>query len=97
VDPQDLAPRAVERAGGEVVCFGAPVDPGTLLLVGRLGGASILGLPGCARSPQPSVVDLVLPRVLCGESLTREDIAALGHGGLCEDVADRPMPRGPID
>ena len=27
VDRHDIAPRALERAGGEVVCFGAPVDP----------------------------------------------------------------------
>jgi molybdenum cofactor cytidylyltransferase len=97
VDRQDLAPRAIERAGGEVVCFGAPVDPGTLLLVGQLGLASVLGLPGCARSPRPNVVDLVLPRVLSGERLSLRDIAALGHGGLCEDVPERPLPRGPLD
>ena len=30
VDRHDIAPRALERAGGEVVCFGAPVDPGNL-------------------------------------------------------------------
>ena len=93
VDRHDLIPRAIERAGGEIGCFGAPVDPGNLLLIGRLGAASILGLPGCARSPQRNVVDLVLPRMVAGERLGREDIAALGHGGLCEDVAERPMPR----
>jgi molybdenum cofactor cytidylyltransferase len=93
VDRHDLIPRAIERAGGEVGCFGAPVDPGNLLLIGRLGAASILGLPGCARSPQRNVVDFVLPRMLAGERLGPEDVAALGHGGLCEDVAERPMPR----
>ena len=97
MDRHDLVPRAVARAAGEVVCFGAPVDPGNLLLVAQIGATAVLGLPGCARSPQRNVVDLVLPRVLAGERLDRRKIAALGHGGLCEDVAERPMPRGPLD
>jgi molybdenum cofactor cytidylyltransferase len=97
MDRHDLVPRAVRRAGGEVACFGAPVDPGNLLLVARIGTTAVLGLPGCAKSPQRNVVDLVLPRVLAGERLDRRAIAALGHGGLCEDAADRPMPRNPGD
>lgn len=32
MDRHDVAPRAVEAAGGEVECYGAPVDPGNLLL-----------------------------------------------------------------
>jgi molybdenum cofactor cytidylyltransferase len=96
VDRHDIAPRAIERAGGEVAGFGAPVDPGNLLLVGYLGATAILGAPGCARSSKPNVVDLVLPRLLAGERLTRTDIASLGHGGLLEDVAERPMPRSDL-
>ena len=30
-----------------------------------------------------TVFDLILPRVLCGEKITRQDMARLGHGGLC--------------
>jgi hypothetical protein len=30
-----------------------------------------------------TVLDLVLPRVLTGEKITRREIAMLGHGGLC--------------
>jgi molybdenum cofactor cytidylyltransferase len=65
-------------------------------LVGYLGPTAILGAPGCARSSKPNVVDLVLPRLLAGERLSRADIAALGHGGLLEDVAERPMPRSDL-
>jgi molybdenum cofactor cytidylyltransferase len=96
VDRHDIAPRAIARAGGEVAGFGAPVDPGNLLLVGYLGPTAILGAPGCARSSKPNVVDLVLPRLLAGERLSRDDIAALGHGGLLEDVPERPMPRSDL-
>ncbi|MGH9368669.1 MAG: hypothetical protein ACRD3M_13455, partial [Thermoanaerobaculia bacterium] len=51
------------------------------------------GAPGCARSRKVNVVDWVLPRLLAGERLTRRDLAAMGAGGLLEDVPERPMPR----
>lgn len=93
MDLHDIAPRSVERAGGEVACFGAPVDPGNLLMVAYLNDVPILGAPGCARSRKANIIDWVLPRLLVGERLDRADIAGLGHGGLLEDVPERPMPR----
>jgi carbon monoxide dehydrogenase subunit G/molybdopterin biosynthesis enzyme len=96
VDAEDIAPRAIRRAGGTVTAFGAPVDPGNLLLVAYVGSLPVLGAPGCARSPRPNVMDLVLPRLLAGERLDQAALAALGHGGLLEDVPERPMPRSPL-
>jgi molybdenum cofactor cytidylyltransferase len=93
VDRHDIAPRALERAGGEVVCFGAPVDPGNLLLLGRMGSLPVMGAPGCSRSPRENVVDALLPRLLAGDQLTRADVVGLGHGGLLEDVPERGAPR----
>ncbi len=93
MDRRDVAPRATRRAGGEVECFGAPVDPGNLLLLAYRGGVPIVGAPGCARSPKRNIVDLVLPRLLAGDRLTRADVAEFGHGGLLEDVPERPLPR----
>ena len=93
MDRLDIAPRAIERAGGSIECFGAPVDPGNLLLLAECDGVPVLGAPGCARSPKANIVDLVLPRLLAGDRLTRRDIAAWGHGGLLEDVPERPLPR----
>jgi molybdopterin biosynthesis enzyme len=82
MDQQDAVPRAIERMGGEVTSFGAPVDPGNLLLVAYLGSVPVLGAPGCARSLKPNVIDWVLPRLLVGDRLTRLDITRLGNGGL---------------
>jgi molybdenum cofactor cytidylyltransferase len=96
MDRHDIAPRAVELAGGEVVCFGAPVDPGNLLMLGYVGSVPVIGAPGCARSPKRNIVDLILPRLLVGERLDRRHIVAMGHGGLLEDVPERPMPRSRI-
>lgn len=93
MDRYDIAPRAVERAGGDIACFGAPVDPGNLLMLAYHGKIPILGAPGCARSPKENIVDLALPRLLAGDRLTAADIIAFGHGGLLEDVPERPAPR----
>jgi molybdenum cofactor cytidylyltransferase len=93
MDRHDIVPRAVERAGGRVEALGAPVDPGNLLMIAYLGDVPVLGAPGCARSRKVNIVDWVLPRLLVGDRLTRRDILALGHGGLLEDVPERPMSR----
>jgi len=34
IDRRDVAPMAIEMAGGVVKHFGVPVDPGNLLLIG---------------------------------------------------------------
>ena len=95
-DPHDIAPRAIRRAGGHVTCFGAPVDPGNLLLLAYLGQTPILGAPGCVRSRKTNIVDWVLPRLLVGDQLTHADIFALGHGGMLEDTQLRGKPRSRI-
>ncbi len=43
----------------------------------------ILGIPACGIYSRTTVFDLLLPRVLAGDRITREEIAELGHGGLC--------------
>jgi hypothetical protein len=93
MDPQDIVPRAVERAGGHVESVGAPVDPGNLLMLAYIGDVPVVGAPGCARSKKTNIVDWVLPRLLVGDKLTRRDIVELGHGGLLQDVRERGMPR----
>ena len=97
MDRHDITPRAVERAGGRVVSVGAPVDPGNLLMLAYIDDVPVLGAPGCARSRKVNVVDWVLPRLLAGDRLSREDISAFGAGGLLEDVPERPLPRSRID
>lgn len=95
-DRYDIGPRAIERAGGVIECFGAPVDPGNLLVLAYKKGLPIVGAPGCARSPKKNIIDWVLPRLLVGDKLTQQEIAQWGHGGLLEDVLERPLPRARI-
>lgn len=92
-DAADVCPGGLIAAGGELTRFGMPVDPGNLLFLGRLGTAQVIGLPGCARSPALNGADWVLERIACGLSVTSDDVAAMGVGGLLKEIPIRPQPR----
>jgi molybdenum cofactor cytidylyltransferase len=92
-DRRDVIPDAVERAGGVVEHFGMPVDPGNLLLIGRLGNARVVGLPGCARSPKLNGFDFVLWRLAAGLPVGSAEIAEMGVGGLLMEIPTRGQPR----
>ncbi len=95
-DTHDVGPAAVRHAGGAVIQFGMPVDPGNLLFLGRYGARPVIGLPGCARSPALNGADWVLERVICGVAPTPADFAAMGVGGLLKEIPSRPKPRAEI-
>jgi hypothetical protein len=78
----DTTLRALRQAGAETTLSGAPVDPGTLLALAYWPDTSVLCAPGCAKGLKRNVVDLVLPRLLLGDRLLRQDVAALGLGGF---------------
>jgi molybdopterin biosynthesis enzyme len=82
MDRDDVTPQGIQLAGGRIEHYGAPVEPGNLLLLAYLGDLPVLGAPGCVRSRDTNIVDLLLPRLLAGEQLASRDIIALGHGGL---------------
>ena len=93
VDRRDVGPQGIVEAGGEIVHFGMPVDPGNLICVCRIGTAPALVLPGCARSPKPNGIDLVLQRLFAGLPLGPSEIMRMGVGGLLKDTDVRPLPR----
>jgi molybdenum cofactor cytidylyltransferase len=93
VDRRDVIPAAVEAAGGVIDHFGMPVDPGNMLLLGRLGETPVLGLPGCARSPKENGFDWVLQRLVAGLPMGRREIMQMGAGGLLAEIPSRPLPR----
>lgn len=92
-DRRDVAPAAIAAAGGAVERLGMPVDPGNLLVLGRLGDRPVLGLPGCVRSPKLNGADWVLERLAAGLLVGAADIAAMGVGGLLKEIPSRPQPR----
>ena len=52
VDRGDVIPAALLQVGGEIVRLGMPVDPGNLILLGRIGTIDVIGAPSCAASPK---------------------------------------------
>jgi molybdenum cofactor cytidylyltransferase len=92
-DRRDVIPAAITASGGEIIHFGMPVDPGNLLLLGKLGNRPVLGLPGCARSPKVNGFDWVLRRLVAELPVGRADIMAMGAGGLLKEIPTRPQPR----
>lgn len=84
VDPDDNTPGAIKRSGAKIVTYGAPVLPGAMFLLGYFADKMpIMGLPGCVMYAKATIFDLVLPRILAGELLTKQDFVHLGNGGLC--------------
>jgi len=92
-DRRDEIPAGIVAAGGEILHFGMPVDPGNLLLLGRLDTVPVIGLPGCARSPKLNGFDWVLQRLLAGLEVSAQDIRLMGSGGLLMEIPTRPQPR----
>jgi molybdenum cofactor cytidylyltransferase len=93
VDRHDVVPSGIASAGGKVLHFGMPVDPGNLLLTADLDGKPVLGLPGCAKSPKYNGFDMVLERLAAGLAVGRAEIVRMGAGGLLAEIASRPQPR----
>ncbi len=103
-DRQDIAPAAIAAAGGAIEHFGMPVEPGNMLVLGRVGDVPVVILPGCGRSRRSNGLDRVLQRLLAGLAPTREDIMRMGVGGLIRspleaqddgDARDEPAARPP--
>ena len=93
VDPDDVSRAAITEVGAEDVVYGTPVLPGAMFLYGRFGEVPVLGLPACVLYYQATIFDLILPRVLAGEKITRQDLAAMAHGGLCLNCEECRFPR----
>ncbi len=83
VDPDDVTPKAISLTGAEVIRYGAPVLPGAMFMLAYFKDVPIMGVPACGMFFKTTIVDIILPRLLVGERLTKRDITLLGHGGLC--------------
>jgi len=93
VDPNDETRQGIIQAGATEFIYGASVLPGAMFMMAYIGTVPLMGIPACGIYHEVTLLDLLLPRVLAGERITRKDIAALGHGGLCLDC---PQCRYPI-
>jgi molybdenum cofactor cytidylyltransferase len=78
----DVVGRAMLRAGCRIERCLAPVEPGSLFLLGYKDDIPIVLAVGCYRSAKPNLLDLLLPPMLARHRVSSWDVARLGHGGL---------------
>lgn len=87
VDPDDQTPGAIKDTGAEIITYGAPVLPGAMLLISYYNyngkKVPVIGLPGCVMYSKRTIFDLILPRIMADDNITKKDIDKLGQGGLC--------------
>jgi formylmethanofuran dehydrogenase subunit E len=96
VDPDDVTRHGLLDAGARDLLYGAPLLPGTMTLVGRIGEARLLGIPACALFFKNTSLDLLLPRLLANVDITRDDLARMGEGGMCMGCANCTFPKCPF-
>lgn len=84
----DVVPSAITAAGGEILHFGMPVEPGNMLLLARFGAVPVIVMPGCARSRRLNGLDWVLHRLLAGMAVSGRDLMGMGVGGLIRSQAE---------
>jgi hypothetical protein len=96
VDPDDVTLEGVSKSGADLISYGAPVMPGARFLYASLEGVPILGASAAVSHNPATIFDLILPRVLCGEKIVREDITELGYGGLCLNCSKCTFPVCPF-
>ena len=92
IDPLDPAYAELIHVGGELLQLGAPMHPGSMLWLGRLEQAAVVGVASCAGFGRNSSLDLLLPFVFAYGRADAGDIRRLGHGGLIEAAAGRRFP-----
>jgi molybdenum cofactor cytidylyltransferase len=92
IDPLDPAYAELSDAGGELLQLGAPMHPGSMLWLGRLGQAAVVGVASCAGFGRNTSLDLLLPFVFAYGRADAGDVLRLGHGGLIESAAGRRFP-----
>lgn len=96
VDPDDISRMAIADAGAEDVVYGSSVLPGAMFLYSRIVTTTVLGLPACVLFHGTTILDVLLPRILAGEAITRRDLADMAHGGLCLNCPECRYPLCPF-
>ncbi len=93
VDPEDVTRKGLVDAGATDLLYGVPLLPGAMSLLARAGDCRIIGVPACALYYKTTSFDILLPRVLADQPVTRRDLASLGHGGFCHSCKNCTYPK----
>ena len=93
VDPDDVTRPALVDAGCQEMLYGAPILPGAMTLLGRIGSVRVIGVPACGLFHAVTSFDLLLPRLLADLPITRGDLARMGHGAFCRNCKTCTYPK----
>jgi len=96
VDPDDVTRQGLTDAGVTDMLYGAPILPGAMTLLAKIGQVPVIGVPACALYYKSTSFDLLLPRILAGVDITREDLSQMGHGAFCLDCKTCTFPKCPF-
>jgi formylmethanofuran dehydrogenase subunit E len=96
VDPDDQTRKGLIQAGLSDALYGAPILPGAMTLVGKIKSATVIGVPACALFHKTTSFDLLLPRILAGQTITRMDLAKMAVGGFCLNCNTCTFPKCPF-
>ena len=96
VDPDDVTRQGLMEAGATDLIYGAPILPGAMTLLARIGPVQVMGVPACALYFKTTSFDLLLPRLLAGLFPSRRDLAKLGHGAFCLECKSCTFPKCPF-
>ena len=93
VDPDDVTRQGLADAGATDMLYGAPIIPGAMTLLAKIGPVQVMGVPACALYFKTTSFDLLLPRLLAGLEITRRDLARLANGAFCLDCKVCTFPQ----
>jgi len=96
VDADDVTLDGIVLSGAKLVSYGSPILPGAMFALAYMNGVPILGIPAALYYYKATVLDIFLPRAMSGDTITRDDIVNLGHGGLCLNCPDCNYPVCPF-
>lgn len=99
MDPLDASLVAVPAIGASMVRLGAPAHPGSMFWLAELTehAIPIVNLASCSMYSKATVADLVLPWVMAGETVTGDDLASIGYGGMLDRDMSWRFPAYDVD
>lgn len=92
VDPDDLTREGIEATGARLISYGSPVFPGAMFLVAKLKGKYVLGAPACVYFDTHTMLDVLLPWIMAGRTISVAAVRKLALGGLCLHCATCHYP-----
>ena len=72
IDPDDVTPSAIRESNWEIVTYGTPVLPGAMFMLAYKGEKVLIGLPGGVVFSEKTVFDVLLPRILANDRITKQ-------------------------